>query len=299
MARSKNALDTLNAEIKTLESEVSALRQDVKELVKHRSKKRKSLDTIIESIMHSHGVQICAYHGGTLTGKSIQTLFSRWDIIMDKVLVVCEERLKQRRQEEGEEHVISNNEFETKMQEHRDLALIQNGMYAYLRKESPTQTEKSETRKRIAAMEKIWKAMTFSITPKAHALFAHAADDQDIFDGIGDKVEDPIEKRHQTQAQYDQMLQRAVGGGYGTLKCQATYEWMYSDPAVNNRVRDVHVASSNTPEEASSSQSSKDESRKKLPRVSQRDRLTKMVVTKFEEDDASEVLVWKPSFENL
>ena len=72
---------------------------------------------------------------------------------------------------------------------------------------------------------------------------------------------------------------------------------MYSNLAVNNRVRDVHIASNSTPKQASASQSSK-ESRKKLPRVTQPDRLTKMVVTKVEDDDASEVLVWKLSFEN-
>ena len=120
---------------------------------------------------------------------------------MDKVSVVCKQRMIEQRQEEGEKHVLSNTEFDAFMQQHRDLALIQNGVYAYLRKESPTQTEKAETQNRIAMMEKNCKAMTFSITPKAHALFTHAADDQDTFDGIGNKVEDPIEKWHQTQVQ--------------------------------------------------------------------------------------------------
>ena len=77
IAQSKKSVDTLHAEIKTLETEVSVLRKDVKEMVKDRSKKRCSLDTVIKRIMHSHGVAVCAYHGGTLTGKAIQTLFTR------------------------------------------------------------------------------------------------------------------------------------------------------------------------------------------------------------------------------
>ena len=97
-------------------------------------------------------------------------------------------------------------------------------------------------------------------------MFAHAADDQQKFDGIGDKVEDPIEKRHQTQAQYDQMLQRHPGGGKGILKCQANYEWMYSDPAVNTRLHDVR-SKQNKPQ-----------------RVNERNRLVKSVVAKVEED---------------
>ena len=152
------------------------------------------------------------------------------------------------------------------MDKHRDLAIIQNGVYAYLRKESPTPKQMLETRSRIKLMESIWIGMDFSLTPKAHAVFAHAADDQQKFGGIGDKVEDPIEKRHQTQAQYDHMLQRHPGGGKGILKCQATYEWMYSDPGVNRRLHDVRSKQN------------------KRERVSQRNRLVKTVVAKAEED---------------
>ena len=155
-------------------------------------------------------------------------------------------------------------------------------------------------------MEKNWKAMTFSIKPKSHArlFMMHTADDQDTFDCIGDKVEDPIEKRHQTQAQYDQMLQQASGSGQGILKCQAAYEWVYSDPAVNMRVQDVHAASSyrttSTPKDASSSSqnSSRKKTARKVPRrVAQRDTLTKMVVAKVE-GDANETVVRKLSFDN-
>ena len=143
--------------------------------------------------------------------------------------------------------------------------------------------------------------MDFSETSKAHALFAHAADDQHIFDGIGDKVEDPIEKRHQTQAQFDHMLMRAAGGGKGILKCQATYEWMYSDPSVNKKVLDVHVAASRGQQvvadkslkrsSSSPQNSSRKRSRNKLPRETERDRLTKIVAAKVEEDDTSEALL--------
>ena len=76
ISQSKKTVDSLNTEIKTLEAEVSILRQNVKELVKCRSKKSGSLYTIIKCIMQAHGVDICAYHGGTLTGKSIQTFCS-------------------------------------------------------------------------------------------------------------------------------------------------------------------------------------------------------------------------------
>ena len=48
-------------------------------------------------------------------------------------------------------------------------------------------------------MKQLWHEMNLSETPKAHLIFEHAADDQAMFDGIGDKIEDLIEKRHQEQ----------------------------------------------------------------------------------------------------
>ena len=42
-------------------------------------------------------------------------------------------------------------------------------------------------------MKRLWLDMGFSKTPKAHLIFCHAVDEQDMFDGLGDKIEDPIE----------------------------------------------------------------------------------------------------------
>jgi hypothetical protein len=64
---------------------------------------------------------------------------------------------------------------------------------------------------------------------------------------------------------------------------------MYSDPSVNKRVQDVHVAASrgqrvanNSLKRSSSSPQSSRKRTKKLPRVTERDRLTKMVAAKVE-----------------
>ena len=51
-----------------------------------------------------------------------------------------------------------------------------------------------ETRRRISIMKTQWLAMGLSITPKAHLIFEHVADDQMRFGGIGDKIEDPLKK---------------------------------------------------------------------------------------------------------
>ena len=66
-------------------------------------------------------------------------------------------------------------------------------MYAHLRLLNPTNSEKIETRERIEVTRILWEEMDLSVTPNTHLVFKHAADDQDKFNGLGDKIEDPLE----------------------------------------------------------------------------------------------------------
>ena len=52
-------------------------------------------------------------------------------------------------------------------------------------------------------MKRLWLGMGLSKTPKAHLIFYHAAYKQDIFDGLVDKIEDPLERKHQDQIKID------------------------------------------------------------------------------------------------
>ena len=45
-----------------------------------------------------------------------------------------------------------------------------------------------------------------SKTPKDRLIFDHAADEQDMFDGLGYKIEYPLERRHQDQMKIDKVL---------------------------------------------------------------------------------------------
>ena len=87
-----------------------------------------------------------------------------------------------------------------KLDLHDKLCKVQDTVYAHFRLIKPTSVEiRIETRRRIRVMKLLWHEMNLSETPKAHLIFEHAADDQAMFDDIGDKIEDPIEKRHQEQ----------------------------------------------------------------------------------------------------
>ena len=56
--------------------------------------------------------------------------------------------------------------------------------------------------------------------PKAHLFSDHAADDQDKFEGLGDKIEDLLERRHQVQVKLNLILNK--------MKCSLCTECIHS-----------------------------------------------------------------------
>ena len=89
-------------------------------------------------------------------------------------------------------------------------------------------------------MKRLWHEINLSETPKAHLIFEHASDDQAAFDGIGDKIEDPIEKRHQEQMRFDHILSKKMHGGFkARMKTQPRYQWRNNDPGVLKQIHRV------------------------------------------------------------
>jgi hypothetical protein len=99
--------------------------------------------------------------------------------------------------------------------------------------------EMLETRERIRLMKILWLRMGLPETPKAHLIFAHAADDQERYGGLGDKIEDPLEKRHQEQLRIDSILNKMTGGFKKQKEVQLKYEWRNTSPLVKERVEYV------------------------------------------------------------
>ena len=98
----------------------------------------------------------------------------------------------------------------------------------------------AETRERISIMKTLWVKMCLSITPKAHLVFDHAADDQLKFGGLGDKIEDPLKKRHHEQMWLDHILNKMTGGFEQKMTTQLKYEWCNNHPLVVDHIDCVH-----------------------------------------------------------
>ena len=65
-------------------------------------------------------------------------------------------------------------------------------------------------------MKRLWLDMGLSKTPKANLIFDNTSDEQDMFDGLGDKIEYPLERRHQDEMKIYKIISQIQGG----LPCQ-------------------------------------------------------------------------------
>ena len=134
--------------------------------------------------------------------------------------------------------IPSDDEVNAVLDKHYSLLQMQDAVYSSLRIIAPTEKEMGETEERIAMMEKLWTELEFSITPKAHLIFRHAAKDQRDFGGLGDKIEDSLEQVHQEQIRYDHVLLR-MRGCKRKLKKQATMRWRDGNPDVIEWIDEV------------------------------------------------------------
>ena len=236
----KSQIVVARALIADLRKNVSRLKKEISTFVKARSKKERSIDNLADKILIHHGVGIDKYHGGTLVGPNIQKLFKNADAIFDALTELGIERIRQRRNDDTELMPPSVEDFKRKMMLHRKLIKMQDSVYAGLRMISPSKRECTSVKTDIDAMDHLWKVLVFSLTPKAHMVFSHAHEQMVRFDGLGDKTEDFIEKRHQDQKTYDMITHRQHHPTQ-QLATQDVLEWRNDNPLVQQRIAEVRT----------------------------------------------------------
>ena len=232
----KKDILSLSKEITNESKLLHKVESEVKAIQWSRRTQEVSIHTKIERIFESHGVKIQAYHGGNLTGGAILMLLNKHQVIMDDISRVCREYISN---VNTSEQTMTLESLDKMLDEHRILFQAQDAVYAHLRLINPSTEEMVETRERIQLMKILWLRMNLSETPKAHLIFSHAADDQERYGGLGDKIEDPLEKRHQEQLRVDSILNKMKGGFKKQRQTQFKYEWRNTNPLVKEQIEFV------------------------------------------------------------
>ena len=113
-------------------------------------------------------------------------------------------------------------------------------VFADLNLLAPTTDEIDRVKKNLILMEKLWNVVGLPWTPKVHLLFRHCVNDMKRFGGLGDKVEQSIEKRHQLQVLMSIRL-RTIKDVNARLVRQYEYEWRSSHPMVRRIISKVEA----------------------------------------------------------
>jgi hypothetical protein len=85
-------------------------------------------------------------------------------------------------------------------------------------------------------LQQLWNAANLSLTPKLHALLSHAPKQMRKFKGIGDLLEDDVEKMHQIAGNFEARSSR-LKGALGRAVAQAKMEAMSHNNSVQKSIQ--------------------------------------------------------------
>ena len=155
-------------------------------------------------------------------------------------------------------------------------------VFSKLRILDPTKREIEEIDVSIKGLASIWKELDLNVTPKMHILICHTLDQVVMLGGIADKVEDFIEKAHQTGKKLDHLVARMSSQSfYQQELVKIRRQWLASDPFVTNHLSAVQQQTkrkfrSDSPKK----KPTKAYNRKRVKREKRNDTMEKLLETK-------------------
>ena len=161
-----------------------------------RKRSSESLESQLMKVLKTIGVELQRYHGGSLNGKDIKKVMDNAALVFDRFTKI----LKAGR----EDCSVSQEEIETVCLQYKSVFLLWDGAFSYARKVDPTDEDIEMCRRFVVSAVHAHDAIKCSITHKAHLMWRHVCwqmKELQADGGLGDKLEDWVERAHQTGAQ--------------------------------------------------------------------------------------------------
>ena len=159
-----------------------------------RSAKKKtsvSLETKVFEVLKEIRVELTSYHGGSLTGKDIQKVMNKATYLLDKFSLI----LKAGKWEKSE---YDDDDIDRLCQSFKLCFELWDAAFSLARKYEPTGDNAAMYQRFVDAAVNRHIQLGLSVTPKVHLMHKHVRwQMENIEGGLGDKMEDGIEKSHQ------------------------------------------------------------------------------------------------------
>jgi len=187
-------------------------------------KRPDSIETKIFKVLKEIGVELSAYHGGSLNGKDIQKVMNNAAYVFDEFATIFKEGKRPTCQ-------LSDGDIEKLCLHFREVFVLWDATFSVARTDNPTDDDCTTYRLYVNAAVQGSRDLGCTITPKMHMMAMHVESQmRNIRGGLGDKVEDWVERLHQTGIRLRQRF-RTVKNPLvrATARDKAHYRTMHPD----------------------------------------------------------------------
>jgi len=196
-----------------------------------------SIETKIFKVLKDIGVELSAYHGGSLNGKDIMKVMNNASFVFDEFAVI----FKAAKRPNCE---MSDEDIDAMCKHFREVIVLWDGAFSVARMTEYDQAEKEDIIATYllyvhAALQGL-KDLRCSITPKIHLMVMHVDwQMRYVRGGIGDKAEDWVERLHQTGMRLRQHF-RSVKNALVRARAREKSNYRNSHPDVLARIQVVN-----------------------------------------------------------
>ena len=184
-----------------------SLNAKLKRLVKKRTSKSCGTDTAIHNALTQSGIYFENYHGGALNGNNCERLCLKAREVTNVCKNICLQQLgKHEREGATPSYSPSITDCEGKFETIAQVLEIADVVFSKCNVLSPNDEELADLEDSIAILEEKWYKACLPVTPKAHLTFKHLILDIRKYNGLGDKQEQELERRHQLQKKWSNQL---------------------------------------------------------------------------------------------
>jgi hypothetical protein len=144
-------------------------------------------------VLKDIGVELSSYHGGSLNGKDIKKVINNASHVFDCISVVFKEGKR------DDCLLLTDAEIELLCLHFREVFILWDGAFSLARTVNPMELDVITYRRYVLAAVEGSKALQCTVTPKVHMMLKHVEWQMtNMKGGLGDKMEDWVERLHQT-----------------------------------------------------------------------------------------------------
>jgi hypothetical protein len=184
--------DRLVNKLKRARRKLSDQQLKLKAMQAAKGKQEGTVDTKLFKVLKQVGVELSSYHGGSLNGKDIKKVMNNATYIFEELAIIMKEGKRP-------DCILTDADINALCLHFQGVFVLWDGAFSLARTVGPMEDDIKTYRHYVAAAVSGNDALRCTITPKVHMMLKHVAGQmENIPGGLGEKMEDFVERMHQT-----------------------------------------------------------------------------------------------------